>query len=168
MQELNLPSRGQNPMPCRLAYPLYQAAVIRLVDIALDGFHAGVDTPIPVLRSHTLFSATPYGEGGEGGWGCPSPLYLQNCGHTRPGGCILTHQPSRRGHNILCCMLCILHDCLCNPRNHCAPMDCGFRQLSIIIILLSCYALSRRKHEFLYRLRCPAPGGLYSLHMPSV
>ena len=167
MQELNLPSRGQTPMPCRLAYPLCESIVIRLVRGALDGFHAGVDTPIPALKRHPLFSATPYGVGGEGG-GAPPPLWLPNSRRTRPGGCILTHQPRRRGHNILCCMLCILRDCLYNPQIHCAPMDCGFHQLSIIIILLSCSALSRRKREFLFRLHCRAPGGLYSLHMPSV
>lgn len=63
MQELNLPSRGQNPMPCRLAYPLCESVIIRLAEITLDGFHAGADTPIPALRRHPLFSATPYGVG---------------------------------------------------------------------------------------------------------
>lgn len=166
MQELNLPSRGQNPMPCRLAYPLCESVIIRLAEITLDGFHTGADTPIPVLRRHPLFSATPYGVGG-GGRGAPLALCPLRGIRTRPGGCILTHQPRRRGHNILCCMLCILRDCLCNPRNHCAPMNCGFPQLGIIIILLSCYALFRRKREFLYRLRCRAPGGLCSLRMLS-
>lgn len=82
MQELNLPSRGQNPMPYRLAYPLYQAAVICLVDIALDGFHAGADTPMPVLRRRPLFSATPYGVGGEG-VGMPPPPSVSGTAGTR-------------------------------------------------------------------------------------
>lgn len=38
----------------------------------MGGFHAGTDTPIPVLRRHPLFSATPYGVG-EGRVGVPLP-----------------------------------------------------------------------------------------------
>lgn len=167
MQELNLPCRGQNPMPYRLAYPLCESVIIRLAEITLDGFHAGADTPIPALKRHPPLFRYPLRGGGEGG-GAPPPLWLPNSRRTRPGGCILTHQPRRRGHNILCCMLCILRDYLCNPLNHCAPMDCGFPQLGIIIILLSCYALFRRKREFLFRLHCRAPGGPCSLRMPSV
>lgn len=71
MQELNLPCRGQNPMPCRSAYPLCESIIIRLTEITLDGFHACVDTPIPSLRRRSPFSATPYGVGE--GVGVPLP-----------------------------------------------------------------------------------------------